>query len=74
MTQRNEGLCGEKKEYRNGLVTVRELTPDEIEEFRGLKPGVTQTQSMIRCVAIQDGVMSVLDTTCEGFSRSLLKL
>ena len=64
----------EVKEYRDGFVTVRELTKDEIEEFRGLKPGVTQTQSMIRCVAIQDGVMSVLDTTCEGFSRSLLKL
>lgn len=45
------------------FIETRELTPEEAAEYRKLKPGTYQTKDRIRTVAIENGIMSVLDIT-----------
>ena len=52
----------------------RELTPEEIEEYRKLQPGVTITRDMIRAVAVEDGQMTVIEQTADKMVRSHLRV
>ena len=60
--------------YRSGICTVMFLNEDEAAFYRGLQPGVSQTESMIRSVAEKDGFIYVLETTANGFNRIKVKL
>ena len=42
---------------------ARELTPEEIAEYRKLQPGIYKTDDVIRAVTIADGIMEVLEIT-----------
>ena len=53
---------------------TRELTPEEIEEYRKLQPGVTITQDMIRAVAVEDGQMTVIEQKADKMVRSHLRV
>ena len=60
--------------YHNGMVTVTELTENEKERYRKLKPGVYQTEELIRSVAVENGEMQVLETSANGVNRIRFKL
>lgn len=60
--------------YHNGMVTVTELTDNEKEMYRKLKPGVYLTEELIRSVAVEDGKMQVLETSENGVNRIRFKL
>lgn len=60
--------------YHNGMVTVTELTENEKEMYRKLKPGVYQTEELIRSVAVKNGEMWVLESSANGVNRIRFKL
>lgn len=49
-----------------GLFSTEEVSKEKAAELLKLKPGVYQTQDVIRSVAIADGCMSVMETTSCG--------
>lgn len=65
-----EGKCI----YHNGMITVKALTEEEKAEYRKLKPGIYQTVDRIRWVAVENGMMQILETTVDGSNRIWFKL
>lgn len=62
--------------YHSGLVTVSELTQEDIVEFRKLRCGVSQTVDRIRSVAVdpEEGIVQILDKTCNGLEKSRINV
>lgn len=60
--------------YHTGMVTVTELTENEKSVYRKLRPGVYQTEELIRSVSVKDGEMQVLEISTNGVNRIRFKL
>ena len=56
------------------FIEVTELTLEEETEYRGLKPGITQTKDMIRMVAMDGDVKQTVEITSGGISRIRVKM
>ena len=52
---------------------TRKLTPEEKTEYRKLNPGIYVTHDMIRSVAVDNGVMEVLEIT-QNMSLTTLRV
>lgn len=60
--------------YKSGMLTVREVTPEEEARYSAMRIGVTQTADAIYCVAEKDGIRQVLVQTADGVNRIRFKV
>ena len=60
--------------YKNGLVTITQLSKGEVKELRKLRCGIYQDADRVRSVAERDGIVQIMDTTENGIERSRIRV